>query len=205
MCPVKQHRNTGPASRPAARREPGRPGNEPPPTLFDHPRLEPPDGRDPPEPPCGWCGVLTTLTGPATCCCRTATGTRSATGTASRSWPGRRGSPCRPLLGPDGELIHVKRADGSAPLSHLFAQGQVSVDALTYQADARQALIRMVGSHRVDPAFPPRKVIYAIALGAGRTLTVDTLFTFAQVALYRAMKALRNEGVEVEVIGIPAR
>nr|MDT0663335.1 DUF6119 family protein [Micromonospora sp. DSM 115978] len=109
------------------------------------------------------------------------------------------------LLGPDGELIHVKRADGSAPLSHLFAQGQVSVDALTYQADARQALARMVGSHRVDPAFRPRKVIYAIALGAGRTLTVDTLFTFAQVALYRAMKALRNEGVEVEVIGIPAR
>ncbi|MDG4830455.1 TIGR04141 family sporadically distributed protein [Solwaraspora sp. WMMD1047] len=108
------------------------------------------------------------------------------------------------LLGPDGELIHVKRADGSAPLSHLFAQGQVSADALTYQADARQALVRMVGSHRIGPAFRPRKVVYAIALGAGRTLTVDSLFTFAQVALYRAMKALRNEGIEVEVIEIPA-
>ncbi|MEU7781680.1 hypothetical protein AB0B24_27710 [Micromonospora parva] len=33
---------------------------------------------------------------------------------------------------------------------------------------------------------------------------MDSLFTFAQVALYRAMKSLRNEGVEVEVIGIPS-
>ncbi|GIJ41676.1 hypothetical protein [Micromonospora andamanensis] len=36
-----------------------------------------------------------------------------------------------------------------------------------------------------------------------RQVTVDSLFTFAQVALYQAMKTLRNEGVDVEVIAIP--
>ena len=47
-------------------------------------------------------------------------------------------------------------------------------------------------------------MIYAIALGSGRAVTVGTLFTFAQVALYRAVKALRAEDVDVEVVGIPA-
>ncbi|MET8280290.1 DUF6119 family protein [Micromonospora sp. NPDC005174] len=112
------------------------------------------------------------------------------------------------LLGPNNELIHVKRATGSAALSHLFAQGAVSVDALRYEADARTALVKMVkrqpSGRVIDPAFQPRKVIYAIALGSGKPLTVNSLFTFAQVALYRAMKSLRNEGVEVEVVGIPS-
>ncbi|MEV1288731.1 DUF6119 family protein [Micromonospora sp. NPDC049679] len=110
------------------------------------------------------------------------------------------------LLGPNDELIHVKRAERSSPLSHLFAQGAVSVDALRYESDARAALVTMVGqqgsTRSIDLDFRPRKVIYAIALGSGKPLTVDSLFTFAQVALYRAMKSLRNEGVEVEVIGI---
>ncbi|MGW3606525.1 DUF6119 family protein [Micromonospora sp. NPDC005161] len=112
------------------------------------------------------------------------------------------------LLGPDDELIHVKRAKGSSALSHLFAQGEVSVDALRYEADARAALVEMVrrqpSGRVIDPGFRPRKVIYAIALGSGKPLTVKSLFTFAQVALYRAMKSLRNEGVEVEVVGIPS-
>ncbi|MEU5785317.1 DUF6119 family protein [Micromonospora lupini] len=112
------------------------------------------------------------------------------------------------LLGPDDELIHVKRASGSSAISHLFAQGAVSVDALRYDADARTALAEIVERQSpgrvIDPNFRPRKVIYAIALGSGKPLTVDSLFTFAQVALYGAMKSLRNEGVEVEVVGIPS-
>ncbi|SCG53834.1 sporadically distributed protein, TIGR04141 family [Micromonospora echinaurantiaca] len=112
------------------------------------------------------------------------------------------------LLGPNDELIHVKRAKGSSALSHLFAQGEVSVDALRYEADARKALVEMVRqqptARLIDADFRPRKVIYAIALGSGKPLTVHSLFTFAQVALYRAMKSLRNEGVEVEVVGIPS-
>lgn len=111
------------------------------------------------------------------------------------------------LLGPDNELIHVKRAERSAPLSHLFAQGEVSVDALIHEADARERLVAQVHSeqpgHSIDTHFRPRKVIYAIALDAKKPLTADTLFTFSQVALYRAARRLRLDNIEVEVVPIP--
>jgi uncharacterized protein (TIGR04141 family) len=46
--------------------------------------------------------------------------------------------------------------------------------------------------HRIDVTFKPRKVVYAIAPGLGKVLTADTLFTFSQVALYRAVRRLRG-------------
>ncbi len=111
------------------------------------------------------------------------------------------------LLGPDNELIHIKKADRSSLLSHLFAQGEVSLDALLHEQDARELLAAMVHSvepwHRITAAFKPRKVIYGIALDSGKALTVDTLFTFSQVALYRAVRRLRSDDVEVDVVGIP--
>lgn len=118
----------------------------------------------------------------------------------------RRGFEACDLLGPENELIHVKRADGSGPLSHLFNQGVVSADALKHEADAREALVQVVRQqrpgHPIDLDFRPRKVVYAIALGSGRPLTAQSLFTFAQVALYRAVKSLRAEGIDVELVGI---
>ncbi|MET8525614.1 DUF6119 family protein [Micromonospora sp. NPDC005172] len=111
------------------------------------------------------------------------------------------------LLGPDNELIHVKRADRSAPLSHLFMQGEVAVDALLHERDARERLVAMVRdqqpAHRIDVSFTPRKVVYAIAPGHGKRLTADTLFTFSQVALYRTVRRLRGESIDVEVVTIP--
>ncbi|MFI7511032.1 DUF6119 family protein [Micromonospora aurantiaca] len=111
------------------------------------------------------------------------------------------------LLGPNGELIHVKRASGSSPLSHLFAQGVTSFDALRYDNQARNRFRDLVRAQPGGPDLPedfrPRTVVYAIALSAGRTVTVDSLFTFAQVALYQAVKTLRTEGVDVEVVAIP--
>ncbi|WP_327038019.1 DUF6119 family protein [Micromonospora maris] len=119
----------------------------------------------------------------------------------------RRGIEACDLLGPGGELIHVKRAKGSSQLSHLFTQGIVSYEALRYQQDARtrflDAVRRQPNGRDLGQDFRPTKVVYAIALRTGRTVTVNSLFTFAQVALYQAMKALRNEGVEVNVIAIP--
>ncbi|MGA4685027.1 DUF6119 family protein [Micromonospora sp. AB353] len=111
------------------------------------------------------------------------------------------------LLGPNGELIHVKRASGSSPLSHLFAQGVTSFDALRYDKQARNRFRDLVRAQPGGPDLPedfrPRTVVYAIALSAGRTVTVDSLFTFAQVALYQAVKTLRTEGVDVEIVAIP--
>lgn len=111
------------------------------------------------------------------------------------------------LLGEDNELIHVKRAEQSAPLSHLFMQGEVAVDALRNEHDARQRLVDLVHAyepaHPIDVSFTPRKVVFGIALDTGKALTADTLFTFAQVALYRAVRRLRADNVEVEVVPIP--
>ncbi|MBF5032782.1 MULTISPECIES: DUF6119 family protein [Micromonospora] len=111
------------------------------------------------------------------------------------------------LLGPNGELIHVKRASGSSPLSHLFAQGVTSFDALRYDNQARNKFRDLVRAQPGGPDLPedfrPRTVVYAIALSAGRTVTAESLFTFAQVALYQAVKTLRTEGVDVEVVAIP--
>ena len=112
------------------------------------------------------------------------------------------------LLGPQNELIHVKRAERSSPLSHLFFQGEVAVDALRHEADARQRLVDLVHAQYptwpIDVDFTPTKIIYAISLGQTRPLTATSLFTFAQVALYRTVRRLRSDNIDVEVIAIPS-
>lgn len=110
------------------------------------------------------------------------------------------------LLGPDDELVHVKRAKGSATLSHLFAQGLVSWQSLRGITEIREGFRRLVqdaGNGRLLPAgFVPSRVVYAILLGHGRPLTPDTLFPFAQAALAQAAVELRERHVRVDVVGI---
>ncbi|MZF57906.1 hypothetical protein GTX53_29435 [Streptomyces sp. SID5594] len=112
------------------------------------------------------------------------------------------------LLAEDGTLIHVKRAASSAPLSHLFAQGRISADALRNDAEARSEFVRRVrerrSGHHVSEDFTPRKVVYAISLKSGKALTTANLFTFAQVSLLQAARALRAQGIDVSVVGIPS-
>ncbi len=112
------------------------------------------------------------------------------------------------LLGPDDELIHVKRASGSSPLSHLFAQGLVSVQSLMFSPGARQrfadSVTRIGKGRRVDVAFTPKKVVFAILLKNGQGLTLDTLFPFSQVTLASTARILQSHQIEVEVIGIDA-
>ncbi|MCX9192854.1 hypothetical protein C3Y87_15810 [Carbonactinospora thermoautotrophica] len=112
------------------------------------------------------------------------------------------------LLGPGDELIHVKQAKkNSAPLSHLFAQGVTAVDALLNEPDAREKFVQRIREQDpdrpIDETFRPRKVVYAIMLKSGKPVTVENLFTFAQVTLYRAVTTLRRLDVEAEVVGIP--
>lgn len=71
------------------------------------------------------------------------------------------------LLGPDNELIHVKRAEGSAPLSHLFSQGLVSAQSLIHGPAAVRgqfaAEVARLGRGRVLPdGFMPKKIVFAI-------------------------------------------
>ena len=112
------------------------------------------------------------------------------------------------LLGQGNELIHVKHARGSEPLSHLFFQGLVSAETLTASATAREQFATAVAklpNGRVLPAsFRPQKVVYAILLKAGTPLAADTLFPFSQASLAHAARTLRMYHIDVEVIGIPA-
>ncbi|MEO5875770.1 MAG: DUF6119 family protein [Streptosporangiaceae bacterium] len=116
--------------------------------------------------------------------------------------------PCD-LFGPEGELIHVKPADGSGPLSHLFNQALVSTEALFLRPEAAAqfaALIqeRSAGTRSVPADYRPKKIIFAIMLKTGRTLTPDSLFPFAQIALANMARTLKHRyGVDIEVIGIP--
>lgn len=112
------------------------------------------------------------------------------------------------LLGPGNELIHVKRAKGSAPLSHLFQQGLQGAQGLMHgPAHVRERFLQSVENRRhgrvLDPSFRPRKLIYAILLENGQTLSPDTLFPFSQVALAHTANIL-GASVQVEVIGIPS-
>lgn len=112
------------------------------------------------------------------------------------------------LLAPDGALVLVKRAHGSAPLSHLFSQGLVAVQALHYSPEARAgfaAAVREYGKGRViGDDFEPKKIVFAILLKDGEQLTPGTLFPFSQVTLASAARTLQAQGVDVEVTGISA-
>jgi uncharacterized protein (TIGR04141 family) len=110
------------------------------------------------------------------------------------------------LLGPDDELIHVKRASGSSPLSHLFAQGLVSAQSLLFSPDARKQFAAKVEAfgkgRRLGPDFAPKKVVFAILLKKGQDLTLGTLFPFSQVTLANTARILHAHQIEVELIGI---
>jgi uncharacterized protein (TIGR04141 family) len=113
------------------------------------------------------------------------------------------------LLGPGNELIHVKRAEGSMPLSHLFAQGLISAQSLVAGPSAvRERFVRTVAAlphgRCVAADFKPTKVVYAILLPKGKQLTPDTVFPFSQATLAHAARILGTYGIDVEVVGIPA-
>jgi len=113
------------------------------------------------------------------------------------------------LLGPGNELIHVKRARGSAPLSHLFSQGLVSAQSLVAgPPSVRERFIATVaalsGGRTLPADFKPRKVVYAILMENGKQLTADTLFPFSQATLAHAARILGTYGIDVEVAAIPA-
>jgi uncharacterized protein (TIGR04141 family) len=110
------------------------------------------------------------------------------------------------LLGPGDELIHVKRASGSKPLSHVCAQALVGAQSLLRSPGVRKdfaALVERYGRGRTVPVgFRPSKVVLAILLKDGEKLTADTLFPFSQVSFAHTARALRSDLIDVEVIGI---
>lgn len=105
------------------------------------------------------------------------------------------------LLRTDGTFIHVKRADRSQSLTHLWAQGLVSADLLvggdpTYRARLRRLLESRVPQHVLIGDPRPRRVVYALA-SASPLPVHDTLFTVAKIALLGHHRAIAG------VLGVP--
>lgn len=108
------------------------------------------------------------------------------------------------LLGPDNELIHVKRMDGSVSASHLFNQALVAAEALRRQPDAVEEMRRVVmresaGEREIPDGFQPGKIVLAFG---GRAATPEALFTFSQVTLARCAQRLAELEVELEILEI---
>lgn len=110
------------------------------------------------------------------------------------------------LLTADGAYVHVKRAKGSAALSHLFAQGLNATLALRNQTEVRQRFREVVAG--LDPSWPlppdlvPRRLVFAILREAG-PLTPETLYPMSAASLAQVMRQLDGLGVTVEVVPIP--
>lgn len=121
--------------------------------------------------------------------------------------PSSRGrfEPCD-LLGPNDELIHVKRPRDSASFGHLFNQALVSAEILGSFADARKALadaVRERGAGRVlSPDFQPRDVVLAFPSRGGPVVPVQRIPALVRVTLVRATQALASRGVTLRVVGI---
>jgi uncharacterized protein (TIGR04141 family) len=115
------------------------------------------------------------------------------------------------LLSGNGDLIHVKhRKGGSSSLSHLFAQGRMSGEALLrdeeFREDAREFLrdIRASWEGRipVDKPDPRRyRIVFAI-LGGDPTHPKEDLPFFSQLNLVRTYQALDAQGFRVGVTAV---
>ena len=122
----------------------------------------------------------------------------------------KRGFEACDLLGPQHELIHVKKVSsrtGSGPLSHLFAQGIVAIESLT---DARtwDKFVDLVSSQdharaaALGRSHRPTALVYAIHRSDG-LLTPDRLFTFAKSELASASILFSRLGIPLQVCVIP--
>jgi uncharacterized protein (TIGR04141 family) len=120
----------------------------------------------------------------------------------------RRGFEACDLLGPDGELVHVKKISsrtGSGPLSHLFAQGIVAIDSLTDRETWHRFvdLVREQHPSRADElGTRPHTLVFAIHRSDG-PLTPERLFTFARSELASAAILFQRLGVRLQVCVIP--
>ncbi|MGH3829052.1 MAG: DUF6119 family protein [Pseudonocardiaceae bacterium] len=107
------------------------------------------------------------------------------------------------VLGPDGQFICVKKADKTAPLNHLFAQGRVAIETLRFDTEARQKfLAKLPTDHPVDLSFRSPTVVYGVMLKDGIPLTSTSLFAFAKVSLLHAATALQGMGARLEIVSI---
>ena len=106
-------------------------------------------------------------------------------------------------LGPSGQFICVKKADSTAPLNHLFAQGRVAIETLRYdRIAAEKFLAKLVPNYPLAALSEAPVVVFGIMLNDGKPVTADSLFAFAKISLLQAARALEGMGARLEIISI---
>ncbi|WP_240777549.1 DUF6119 family protein [Nonomuraea basaltis] len=110
------------------------------------------------------------------------------------------------VLGPAGQFICVKKADKTAALNHLFAQGRVAIETLRYDLEAREKFLAKLDAlapgHPLDASFSSPTLVYGILLKDGVPLTPKSLFAFAKVSLLHTATALEGMGARLEIVSI---
>lgn len=109
--------------------------------------------------------------------------------------------PCDIFL-PPGTLIHVKKGEGSAALSHLLAQALVSTDALARDEHARLAWSKRIAQESSQAITEAEVKEVVLAIARKRPLTGDSLFTFTKVNLVKQLYALRSLDVKVSIAAV---
>jgi uncharacterized protein (TIGR04141 family) len=109
-------------------------------------------------------------------------------------------------LGPSGQFVCVKKADSTAPLNHLFAQGRVAIETLRYDREAREKFLaklqQLAPGHPLDKSFSTPVLVFGIMLRDGISLTVNSLFAFAQISLLHTATMVEGMGARLEIVSI---
>ncbi len=102
------------------------------------------------------------------------------------------------------EFIHVKQYAGSAPLSHLFAQGVVSAELFLQEPEfRRRANTLLPRTHRLPKTRPnpaQYRVVYGVISGSANPLRLPF---FSRVTLRNAYRRLTGLGYTVVLAKIP--
>ena len=109
-------------------------------------------------------------------------------------------------LGPAGQFVCVKKADSTAPLNHLFAQGRVAIETLRFDSRVREkfvARLRELAPGRViDTSFRTPVLVFGILLKDGVPVTANSLFAFAKISLVHTDTMVEGMGARLEIVSI---
>jgi uncharacterized protein (TIGR04141 family) len=109
-------------------------------------------------------------------------------------------------LGPSGQFVCVKKADSTAPLNHLFAQGRVAIETLRYDREAREKFLaklqQLAPGHPLDTSFSTPVLVLGIMLKDGIPVTVNSLFAFAKISLLHTATMVEGMGARLEIVSI---
>ena len=109
-------------------------------------------------------------------------------------------------LGPTGQFVCVKKADSTAPLNHLFAQGRVAIETLRYDHEAREKFLvklqQLAPDHPLDRSFRTPVLVFGIMLKDGIPVTADSLFAFAKISLLHTATMVEGMGARLEIVSI---